>query len=222
VSISWYWSKAFLTNRGFLWLLLVVNGLGTIYGYIWYGDQMVLTAAEHPLWQLVFVPDSPTASLFFTLGVLYLLFQPVSPTKLFTAVRAMIEALAVLTCVKYGVWAVVINFAQAAQGSSLDWQNWMLIVSHGSMAVEALLYVRFFAFGRITALLALGWLLLNDTIDYTYGVYPWLSRVFDDVIPEVRAFTFGLSIVSFLAASLALALREHHKAARERNNGGLV
>jgi uncharacterized membrane protein YpjA len=211
VTVSWFWSKAFLTSRTFLWILFICNAAGTAYGYEWYWSQLEDTAASHPIWQLIFVPDSPTASLFFTLSLLFLLFPPKSPSKLLTAFRSLLEALAVLTCVKYGVWAVAINFAQAAQGSQLDWQNWMLIASHGSMAVEALLYVRFFVFGRLTALLAFAWLLLNDTVDYTYDVYPWLSRVFDDDIPQVRNFTYGLSVASLLAAWLALALRGYFR-----------
>ena len=35
-----------LTNRYFLWLLFWCNAVGTVYGYIWYGEQMKLTLAE--------------------------------------------------------------------------------------------------------------------------------------------------------------------------------
>ena len=52
-----------LGNRYFLWLLLIVNIFGTIYGYYWYGWQL----AETPTIFLPFVPDSPTASLFFVI-----------------------------------------------------------------------------------------------------------------------------------------------------------
>lgn len=45
----------------FLWLLLIINTFGTIYGYIWYQYQLI----ETPPIFIPFVPDSPTASLFF-------------------------------------------------------------------------------------------------------------------------------------------------------------
>ena len=54
--------KVILYNKSFMWLLFFVNLLGTIYGYIWYESQLSTTEPKF----LLFVPDSPTASLFFT------------------------------------------------------------------------------------------------------------------------------------------------------------
>lgn len=59
-----HWFNKLFKNRGIIWLLFIVNFLGTIYGYIWYGNQLEFTAANYPHWLLPFVPDSPTASLF--------------------------------------------------------------------------------------------------------------------------------------------------------------
>nr|WP_221401230.1 DUF1405 domain-containing protein [Paenibacillus phyllosphaerae] len=190
-----------------MWLLFVVNTLGTIYGYIWYGEQLQFTLENHPAWQLVFVPDSPTASLFFTLSLLYLLF-PLKPQAGLAArvLRQIIEALGVVTSIKYGIWAVAMILAGAAKGDQLVWQQYMLIVSHLGMAIEALLYARFFVFGRIAALAATCWLWLNDTVDYHYGVYPWLPEVLDEIVSTVRNFTYGLTLFSFLLTLLALAL----------------
>ena len=132
--------------------------------------QMVDTVDHGLLWQVIFVPDSPTASLFFSLALLLLLYPPRGRGSLF---QQFIEALAVVTSVKYGIWAVAIIFAGQAQGDVLAWQDWMLVASHTAMAVEALLFVRLFHY-RWTALTgAIAWTLLNDTVDYTYGVFPW-------------------------------------------------
>lgn len=49
-----------LSNRSFIGLLLAINLFGTVYGYYWYRYQL----AETPAKFLLFVPDSPTASLF--------------------------------------------------------------------------------------------------------------------------------------------------------------
>jgi len=206
-SLSWLWSRALLTNRSFLWLLFIVNGLGTIYGYYWYGGQLIDTYNNHPLWQLVFVPDSPTASLFFTLALLYLLFPPKNElSKPAKVLRYAIEALGVVTSIKYGIWAVAMIAAGALKGNSLHWQDYMLVVSHLAMAVEALLYTRFFTFGRSAALAAAAWLLLNDMVDYTYEVYPWLPRVLDDIVGDIRNFTVGLTLFSLLLTLLVLIL----------------
>ncbi|MFC3344931.1 DUF1405 domain-containing protein [Paenibacillus abyssi] len=199
-----FWSRSFLLNRSFLWILFAVNLLGTIYGYMWYGDQLVDTLNNHPLWRIVFVPDSPTASLFFTAALLFLLFPPQSPSRPFRAFRMIIEALAVVTSVKYGIWAVAMIFGGAAQGDSLVLQDWMLVASHLGMAIEGLLYVRFMTFGRLTAVIATLWLLMNNTMDYRYEIYPWLPSVLRDDIAAIERFTYGLSLFSCLIVFLSL------------------
>ncbi|SIQ46569.1 MULTISPECIES: DUF1405 domain-containing protein [unclassified Paenibacillus] len=197
-------SRYALLNRRFLWLLLVVNALGTVYGYYWYKGQLEATVdAGNPLWQLVFVPDSPTASLFFTLSLLYLLFPPVDQGRLGKTVRVLIEGLGTVTSVKYGIWATTMILAGAARGDMLEPAHFMLMASHLGMALEALLYVRFMAVGKIAALAAAGWLLLNDYCDYHYGIYPYLPSTLENDVPAVRTFTIGLSIFSLLAVWLA-------------------
>ncbi len=62
------------------------------------GLQMVDTIAESPVWYVFFVPDSPTASLFFTLIRRLLDYGSISisrPTsKLYRAIRGFVEAFA--------------------------------------------------------------------------------------------------------------------------------
>ncbi|MCQ6558009.1 DUF1405 domain-containing protein [Paenibacillus mendelii] len=211
-TLSWFWSRALLMNRSFLWLLFTVNALGTIYGYIWYGDQLIETYEHNPAWQLIFVPDSPTASLFFTLALLYLLFPPkralTGPAKF---LRSAIEALGVVTSIKYGIWAVAMIIAGAMKGSPMVWENYMLIASHLAMAIEALLFTRFFAYGVAAAFGAACWLFLNDMIDYSYYIYPWLPQVLDDILPDVRNFTVGLTLFSFLLTVLAIRLAQRSR-----------
>ena len=124
--VSWLWSKTLLLDRRLLWLLFVCNLLGTAYGYVWYGDQLQWTLDNHPVWRIVFVPDSPTASLFFTGYLLLMLFPAKRPNGAYRFVRIGVEAFAVLTLVKYGVWAVTMNAAQGLQGDALAWQNWKI------------------------------------------------------------------------------------------------
>ena len=57
--------KFLLFHKTFMWILLAVNILGTIYGYIWYMWQLEIT---DPMF-IIFVPDSPTASLFFSIAL---------------------------------------------------------------------------------------------------------------------------------------------------------
>lgn len=164
---------------------------------MWYGNQLEYTAANYPAWLLPFVPDSPTASLFFTAALLLLLYPPKRLKG--TLLRELIEALAVLTSVKYGIWAVSIIFAGGYQGDTVSWKDWMLVASHTGMAVEALIYARFFAFRRMLPL-ALLWTLANDMVDYSIGIYPWLPSVLEDDVIGVQYFTIGLTLLSAAAA----------------------
>ncbi|SDW59480.1 Uncharacterized membrane protein YpjA [Paenibacillus sp. PDC88] len=201
-SISFLWSRAFLMHRGFLWLLFLCNLLGTVYGYIWYGGQLESTLDNYPVWLIVFVPDSPTASLFFTISLLFLMY-PASSSWL-KKTGHVIQALAFVTSLKYGIWAVVMIVAGWSLGVDMIWSDFMLIASHLAMAVEVLLYARFFGF-RLGSLVFAGvWTLLNDTLDYTKGIYPGLPDAVDVYINRVRNFTVVLSLASILTGFIAL------------------
>ncbi|MDQ1234718.1 putative membrane protein YpjA [Paenibacillus sp. SORGH_AS306] len=202
MSISLLWSKALLTDRRVLWLLLICNAIGTVYGYIWYGLQLEYTLEIKPTWMIIFVPDSPTASLFFTVALAFILYSP--KQQWLIVIRKLFEALAVVTSVKYGVWAVVMIFWGVALGDPLYWQDWMLTASHLTMAVESLLFVRFFVFGWKYLVIALAWTLLNDYMDYSQHIYPWLTPLLVERLDQVRNFTVVLTFVSALAGALAL------------------
>lgn len=202
MSISLLWSKALLTDRRVLWLLLICNALGTVYGYIWYGLQLEYTLEIKPTWMIIFVPDSPTASLFFTVALAFILYPP--KHQWLIVIRKLFEALAVVTSVKYGVWAVVMIFWGVALGDPLYWQDWMLTASHLTMAIESLLFVRFFVFGWKYLVIALAWTLLNDYMDYSQHIYPWLTPLLVERLDQVRNFTVILTFASALAGALAL------------------
>lgn len=198
-----------MTSHTMLWSIFWVNALGTIYGYEWYWAQLIDTIQEQSAWLVPFVPDSPTASLFFTLAVLYLILdhrqpasslQPVALINKSSFLRSLIEALAIITSVKYGIWAVSINAATAWQGNPLGWEHWMLIFSHAGMAVEALLFARFFRLRMTTLLLAACWTFTNDYFDYHLGVFPWLPRVLLDDLAVIEKFTISLSIFGVACA----------------------
>lgn len=197
--ISWLWSPSFLLNRRILWLLIVVNGLGTVYGYIWYGNQIEYTLTHMADWLLPFVPDSPTASLFFTLALIGLALYGREEVKS-GWIRGFIEAFAVVTSIKYGIWAVWMIFMGASQGDAIVWQEWMLVGSHLGMAIEAMLFARFFGY-RLAALVVVSvWTLLNDLLDYNQLIYPWLPDVLEDDLGWIEAFTITLSLLSIAAA----------------------
>lgn len=204
--MSWklLFSRTFLLQPALLSLLAIFYVPGTIYGYFWYGDQLADTWVEEPHWLLPFVPDSPTASLFFTIALLWLWVRPApNASPVVRAVRSAVEALGVVTSIKYGVWACSIIFAGAAQGEPLMWEHWMLVGSHGAMAIFALLYARFFHFGAAGLAFAAGWTFLNDGLDYGLGIYPYLPFVLKDDLTGIAWFTFLLTAVSIVSAAWA-------------------
>jgi len=165
-----------------LWLVLIINVLGTIYGYVWYGYQL----AETPAIFLIFVPDSPTASLFFCFVLIGFILK--KNFKLF-------EALAIITLVKYGIWAVVMNILTLMETGYLPIEGYMLIVSHGAMAVQGILYSPYYRF-KLWHLVAAGiWTLHNDVIDYVFKMMPWYGSLMK-YLPHIGYFTFWLSVFS--------------------------
>ena len=175
---------SYLTNKSFLVLLLIVNVLGTLYGYIWYLPQLERTAPHF----LIFVPDSPTASLFFCFVIAAFLFKKNWP---------LMEALAIITLFKYGIWAVVMNLLTLAVSGDLSWQGYMLIGSHFAMAVQGILYSPYYRVKLWHIAAAAVWTLHNDVIDYVFMQYPVYSQL-HFYIREIGYFTFWLSIISIL------------------------
>lgn len=176
------WIYPLLANRSFLWLLLIINIAGTVYGYVWYGWQL----KETPPIFLLFVPDSPTASLFFVFVLVAFLMKKNWP---------LLEALAIVTLFKYGIWAVVMNLLVFTAQGELDWIGVMLIFSHFAMAVQALLYAPFYRFRWWHLIVTAIWTLHNDVIDYVFFMLP-RYHMLNEVTPQIGYFTFWLSILS--------------------------
>lgn len=170
-------------SKGMIVILLLINIPGTIYGYFWYGEQL----ANTPLIFIPFVPDSPTASLFFVFVLIAFLFRTNWP---------LIEALAAVTLIKYGIWAVVMNMAITWTGGTLHWMHYMLIFSHAGMAIQAVLYAPFYRIRKSHLLIAAVWTIHNDIIDYVYMMHPTVTSGLMPYIQHVGYFTFWLSIFS--------------------------
>lgn len=178
--------RIILLNRIFLIMLFIVNFIGTIYGYIWYRYQLEIT----PIYFLPFVPDSPTASLFFTIFLGFFIFGKNIP---------YIEALALTTLIKYGIWAVVMNILTLIVDGGLRWEGYMLIASHGAMAIQGMLYAPFYKI-RLKHLVFAGIVIFHDIIiDYVYGMMPIYGSL-TDYMPEIGYFTFWLSVGTMITA----------------------
>lgn len=187
--------KEILGKKWFIWVLFIINVFGTIYGYLWYGPQL----SETPGRFLLFVPDSPTASLFFVLVLAAFLLNRNWP---------LMEALALVTLLKYGIWAVVMNILTLYVTGYLHWTGYMLIASHGAMALQGLLYTPYYRIKLWHLAVASVWTLHNDVIDYVFLMMPRYGPLLE-YMPQIGYFTFWLSIACIIIAYAASSKPEN-------------
>ena len=181
MTIKQYWEIS-LYNRPFLIFLLICNVLGTIYGYDWYSGQLYITATYF----LPFVPDSPTASLFLSIAIGLLLLNRSS---------SIIQALAFVTLVKYGVWAVIMNIIMFIIDGDITINGLMLLLSHGIMALQAFYFYPRFKVTTLGVIVSLVWVLLNDYIDYVKMQFPYYKFIASHVF-EIGVLSSCLSMIS--------------------------
>src|SRR5690625_1160543 len=183
-----------LVYKPFLIFLFFINLFGTIYGYIWYKSQLLIT----PIHFLPFVPDSPTASLFFTVFLLFFIFNRHVP---------YIEALAIMTLFKYGIWAVIMNLLTLYIDGSLNWQGYMLIASHGAMAIQGILYAPYYKIQWRHFIFASIFILHDIIIDYVFEMMPIYGSL-TTYMNQIGYFTFWLTILTiYITYSLTIGKR---------------
>ncbi|TDM23460.1 DUF1405 domain-containing protein [Macrococcoides canis] len=179
MSQYYYW----IQNKKFLIFIILCNIVGTIYGYYWYLGQLHQTK-----WYFMpFVPDSPTASLFLVIALTAIVWNRHLP---------LIEVLAFVTLIKYGVWAVVMNILVFITLDEVTAMGMMLIISHAIMAIQASLFVPLFRVSLLSIVIAAIWVFHNDVIDYVYMQYPVYSML-SGYIQHIGYFSFWLSVISF-------------------------
>ncbi|MFS0781402.1 DUF1405 domain-containing protein [Bacillus sp. 1P06AnD] len=171
-----------LRKKSVVWLLLVINIVGTVYGYYWYKDQLAFSKGIF----MPFIPDSPTACLFFVLVLIAFLLG---------RNWGLFEALALSSLFKYGVWAVIMNLLMLKVTGSLHWMNYMLMFSHLAMAIQGLLYAPFYRIKPWHLVVAAIFTVHNEMIDYVFQQMPWYGDL-DIYLREIGYGTFWLSIVS--------------------------
>ncbi|MCE7783539.1 DUF1405 domain-containing protein [Staphylococcus xylosus] len=173
-----------LYHKGILYFLLLCNLLGTIYGYIWYGEQLSITETQFK----IFVPDSPTASLFLCFVLVTFILGKNIP---------VFEALAFVSLIKYGVWAVIMNIIMFIQYDTVTITGCMLILSHGIMAIEAFIFYPRFKISMISFVIAMIWVFHNDIIDYVFMQYPYYDFIASH-LEAVAYLAFWLSVIPLI------------------------
>jgi uncharacterized membrane protein YpjA len=176
----WEWLQYIFSNRKVVVIAFLSNLIGSIYGFYWYKEQLAST----PIYFWLFVPDSPLSSSLFTFVLaLWLWRKKVSP---------LLVLIAFVCCLKYGIWCVVVLGIYGVRDGGMVAENWMLVASHAAMAAEVLIYSFLFKFQSKYLWLGATWLLVNDFMDYVYGVHPYLED--DGLLGNVKIFTLCWSV----------------------------
>lgn len=184
------WDNPF--RRWMLESLVLVNALGSLYGYWWYHQQLASTPPAYWL----FVPDSPLSSTWMTLALLLLL----------AGRRPSLFLLLAYTAVsKYGLWAALLIGDYWWRGGPPAFTEVMLFTSHLGMALEGVIYWRHLPYRRWQAAAVGGWMFLNDYVDYAWDLHPYLFRA--DQWALALAGALGLSALLTVGA-LRAALRK--------------
>lgn len=191
---GWNWLLCLPEHRWAVWVLVVVNLAGAVYGFNWYREQLL--QSPKGLWPVI--PDSPLAALYFGLFLLVIRFG---------RRWRLLEALAFLAMIKYGLWTVLV-FAQYwwAHGVT-SFEEVHLSLSHFSMAVEAAIFLRYYYPGTLAGIAAWLWFVLNDYMDYFRGTHPRLPD--PSFLHSVSLIAFGLTLFA-LVAYFALGGRVEH------------
>ncbi len=174
-------------------LVVVVNLLGTAFGFWWYRGQF----GVEPLLAWPVVPDSPTATLFMaaSLGLWYV-GRPSEP----------VNALAFFGCIKLGAWTpyVLLVFASEFTTGPLLYQ--FMFWSHLAMVAQAFVIHRYADFPVWAVVVAVVWYGLNDVVDY---FVPVVGTPHHSALPGQQLAAAGLTHLSpnhELAAAAAVVL----------------
>lgn len=198
----WNAINIFLKKKSVLITLLIINVLGSIYGFYWYKDQLLDTPKE---W-LIFVPDSPLATVFFSLFLILLLYNKKS---------SFIGALASITLFKYGVWTMMIiiwgawsvepSLVKILMVETITWLDVLLFLSHLGMALQALVFFKKYTYTFVSIFIVGIWIILNDFADYLIGYHPYLPETLkasEQIVGQYTVLLSGITLLIFYILSL--------------------
>jgi len=168
--------------------LLVINVLGSAYGYFWYREQLAETSFY--LWP--FVPDSPLSTTLFAAALLL---------HLTGANKTMFQVLACTVSIKYGIWAVIMITNYWSSGGPVAPTETMLWLSHLGMAAEGAIFLRTYRFKINVVIITGAWMLVNDLMDYGAGLHPYLFMAGQDTLAMAAALALTVLLTCVLSFS---------------------
>ncbi len=185
--LPWLWD----IPRSPRWILALaaVNLGGTVYGFWWYREQLAATAP--PYWPVV--PDSPTATLLF--GLFLLSIYPGAGRREGRRSSPLLWAAACCSSFKYGLWTPLVMAHFWVTTGLVTFESVHLTLSHLGMALEAVIFARYYRAGWRHVFAVTAWLLFNDYMDYVRGFHPTLP------VPGAEGWAGGAALALTLLAA---------------------
>jgi len=176
----------FVRHKWFLFFLALVNFAAGIYSFSFYAPQ--LEANSPLLW--FFIIDCPIYAIIF--GITLLLIARGKGS-------ALLSFISLVGSVKYGLWTIfVLGISDMAALYPL------VILAHVLLLVETIVLFRVFSFKVKHVLLALVWFVLNDYLDYTIGLHPFVP---DGFLAQAGTFAIICSLVLPFVLSIIFSTR---------------
>ncbi|MFC7132621.1 MULTISPECIES: DUF1405 domain-containing protein [Salinibaculum] len=193
------WADLYLTQGPNLVALLLVDAVALLVGVRFYVDEMVDVSTW--LWPLF--ADSPIALFLAILSLMVLV--PALGTDLDAVpqnrVLAYLHTLAFVWLVKMGLWTALALGLGFDRYYPAPWDFFGIIVTHLAFVGQALLVPYYGRTTRGALGFALVLALLNDVLDYGFGLHPPLRYEPDLLLP---AGTVVLSVLAVVAAARLL------------------
>lgn len=172
--------------RPLLKLVVLINLLGTVFGFIYYRYLFGLTPSY--LWPVV--PDSPGSTLLFAVALTLVLYD------------RKIDFLSFLACastIKYGLWTmfVIVYFPEHFLAPAVKWFYYMMFFLHFGMVIQVVVLARTIEHKQHYLLITLLWFFVNDYFDYVHGTGPLTTHGLP--LGVVGLATAGLTLFSSLA-----------------------
>ena len=192
-----------------IWPIIIVNLIGTIFGFWYYMPQF----SNEPFLMWIFVPDSPVATLFFSLSLVLWQLKKDS---------ILVSTLAFIGCIKLGLWTsycLILFFSSFSYLDPLMYH--FLLWSHLAMVLQAFLILRYTSFSTNALIVGIFWYGLNDLVDYFIPIigqphHTWIpSEVINGVVshstPAHSLAAVGALIVTLIPIILLVKIIYFHQ-----------
>ncbi len=173
----------------FLIVLIIINLVGSVYGYYWYSGQLAITPVS--LWLFTF--DSPFSTTLFALALIGILIG---------YENRLLQVIAYTGVIKFGIWASVIIIDYWVNGGgSPTLIVALLLLSHLGMALEGWIFIRHLYVPPWNVIALALWFGAGDYLDYVKGIHPYFYYPGQFTTAAVTAVAMSIFLVVYVGTA---------------------